>query len=54
VASLEGGVTTLAQLFAVADHRLYAAKAGGRDRVVGDQGQEAETAFPEPTGQRSA
>jgi diguanylate cyclase (GGDEF)-like protein len=53
VASLDGGIATLAQLFAIADRRLYIAKAGGRDRVVGHQGEDAETAFSGLTGERS-
>jgi diguanylate cyclase (GGDEF)-like protein len=41
VASLNGGISNLSQLFAVADRRLYAAKSDGRNRVVGDSGQDA-------------
>jgi diguanylate cyclase (GGDEF)-like protein len=39
IASLDGGIFTLAQFFDLADRRLYAAKSSGRDRVVGDGGQ---------------
>jgi diguanylate cyclase (GGDEF)-like protein len=55
VATLDTGISTLAQLFAVADGRLYAAKAGGRNRVVGDAGPGAE-AWPgaDAAGGRSA
>ena len=36
VATVDARIGCLADLFAVADQRLYAAKTGGRDRVVGD------------------
>ncbi len=36
VASLSTETATLAELFSLADQRLYKAKAAGRDRVVGD------------------
>jgi diguanylate cyclase (GGDEF)-like protein len=36
LASVDGRIRNLADLFAMADERLYAAKAGGRDRVVGE------------------
>ena len=36
IASVDGRVSCLADLYAMADQRLYAAKAGGRDRVVGE------------------
>ncbi len=36
VATVDARIGSLADLFAVADERLYAAKAGGRDRVIGD------------------
>ncbi|TJW74768.1 MAG: diguanylate cyclase, partial [Mesorhizobium sp.] len=37
------GETTrcLADIFALADQRLYKAKAGGRDRVIGEPGSDA-------------
>ena len=38
VATKGPGAETLAELFAVADRRLYLAKDGGRNRVVGDNG----------------
>jgi diguanylate cyclase (GGDEF)-like protein len=40
VATVGNGIRCLADLYAVADQRLYAAKTGGRDRVVGDGAQE--------------
>ena len=36
VATVDARIGSLADLFALADQRLYAAKTGGRDRVVGD------------------
>lgn len=36
IASVDGRIANLADLYAMADARLYAAKAGGRDRVVGE------------------
>lgn len=36
IATVDGRIGGLADLYAMADQRLYAAKAGGRDRVVGE------------------
>ncbi len=36
VATVDGRIGSLADLFALADERLYVAKTGGRDRVIGD------------------
>jgi diguanylate cyclase (GGDEF)-like protein len=41
VATVDAGTGTLAELYDLADRRLYAAKAGGRDRVVGETSDEA-------------
>ena len=40
VATVDGHIRSLADLFALADQRLYAAKTSGRDRVIGDESQE--------------
>jgi diguanylate cyclase (GGDEF)-like protein len=37
VASVDGGTIDLMDLYTIADRNLYAAKAAGRDRVVGDR-----------------
>ena len=41
VATLDGRIPDLAGLYAMADQRLYAAKAAGRDRVVGEVSDES-------------
>lgn len=42
VATVAPGADSMAALFALADQRLYAAKSGGRDRVVGESPNEAD------------
>jgi diguanylate cyclase (GGDEF)-like protein len=47
IASVDGGTIDLMDLYTIADRHLYAAKAAGRDRVMGDAVPGARS--PEPT-----